>query len=428
MGQTGGSVAVHAIADDLSGAAEVAALLTPRTWTAVLTLSAPPAAPVSVSDLDLRHANAGAIGPRVRAALRATPGARVLVKTDSLLRGPLPSVLEAAWPAVLAPALPVLNRVVIDGRPVVDGGRLADTSAWTTEGRPAPASVMAAVAPLPGVSIPLATVRSPRLAGELAEAIEHGRLPICDGVTDADLDRVVSATATLPGVALAGAGALASALGRWLGEAPAPEADAGGREPGPSSPSAGPLIVVGTADAHAAEQVARLAGAGVRVLDLPHAGLLRLEDGLPATVRGALRDGPLVLRPDRAEPVDPNRSRRLVAGLAELVATALTEPTAPTELVPLALTGGETARRVLDALGVRTLRPVGSVHHGAVISHTDDGRRVITRPGSFGGPDSLVAVLDALRPPPSPGAPTTIPFPPPPHHPFFHHLPATTHP
>ena len=64
----------------------------------------------------------------------------------------------------------------------------------------------------------------------------------------------------------------------------------------------------------------------------------------------------------------------------------------------LVLTGGETARRVLDALDVHRLSPRGSVHHGAVVSTTDDGRTVVTRPGSFGGPDSLLAVLGALAP------------------------------
>ncbi|TLF56227.1 hypothetical protein FE391_39555, partial [Nonomuraea sp. KC401] len=64
----------------------------------------------------------------------------------------------------------------------------------------------------------------------------------------------------------------------------------------------------------------------------------------------------------------------------------------------LVLTGGETARRVLDALGVREMVPVGQVHHGAVHSRTPDGRSVVTRPGSFGGPDSLLRIAAHLRP------------------------------
>ncbi|GAA4943415.1 hypothetical protein GCM10023238_06650 [Streptomyces heliomycini] len=53
---------------------------------------------------------------------------------------------------------------------------------------------------------------------------------------------------------------------------------------------------------------------------------------------------------------------------------------------------------MLDSLGVTTLWPVGEIHHGAVHCRTADGRSVVTRPGSFGGPDSFVRIAAALRP------------------------------
>ncbi|MFE1840452.1 nucleotide-binding domain containing protein [Streptomyces sviceus] len=56
------------------------------------------------------------------------------------------------------------------------------------------------------------------------------------------------------------------------------------------------------------------------------------------------------------------------------------------------MTGGETARRVLDALGVAYLAPLGQIHHGAVHALTADGRHVVTRPGSFGDTDSLLRI------------------------------------
>ncbi|MFD0489385.1 nucleotide-binding domain containing protein [Saccharopolyspora spinosporotrichia] len=92
---------------------------------------------------------------------------------------------------------------------------------------------------------------------------------------------------------------------------------------------------------------------------------------------------------------------RRLAGTVRRVVTAV-------EDVDLVLTGGETARKVLDALGVRALRPVAQVHHGAVLSRTADGRSVVTRPGSFGDPDSLVRILRHLRPD-FPSLPTTSP-------------------
>ncbi|WAP54342.1 four-carbon acid sugar kinase family protein [Streptomyces sp. S465] len=91
----------------------------------------------------------------------------------------------------------------------------------------------------------------------------------------------------------------------------------------------------------------------------------------------------------------PVSARRLVHGLARAVAVAVAAHPGAVDLV---LTGGETARRVLDALAVTELAPVGQVHHGAVHLSTPDGRSVVTRPGSFGYPDSLRHIVRALRP------------------------------
>ncbi|WP_344319552.1 nucleotide-binding domain containing protein [Streptomyces yatensis] len=90
-------------------------------------------------------------------------------------------------------------------------------------------------------------------------------------------------------------------------------------------------------------------------------------------------------------------ARRLVLGLARTIRDAVAAHRGAVDLV---LTGGETARRVLDALAVTELDPVGQVHHGAVHLSTPDGRSVVTRPGSFGDPDSLRQIVQALRPHP----------------------------
>ena len=61
----------------------------------------------------------------------------------------------------------------------------------------------------------------------------------------------------------------------------------------------------------------------------------------------------------------------------------------------LVLTGGETARAVLDRLGVRSLRPVRA-DAGAVTALADDGRTVVTRPGSFGHGAALADIVTTL--------------------------------
>jgi 4-hydroxythreonine-4-phosphate dehydrogenase len=91
-------------------------------------------------------------------------------------------------------------------------------------------------------------------------------------------------------------------------------------------------------------------------------------------------------------PVRPADAHRLVSALAD-VAARIIDDTAD-----LVLTGGETARTVLDRLGVHSLEPIHEIHTGAIMSVTPTGRRVVTRPGSFGGSDSLVTILHHLQP------------------------------
>ncbi|SDN45881.1 4-hydroxythreonine-4-phosphate dehydrogenase [Klenkia soli] len=385
------SPAVLVLADDLSGAAETAALLGSQV-SVLLAGEVLPTMPagVCVVDLDARHLPDHVVADRVGAALSAARSAQVLIKVDSLLRGPLAAAVGAAGAVVVAPALPALGRTVVDGVPSAAGRPLSALDAWATEGRPAPATVAQALAPLPVAVVPLGVVRSPRLGSELQALLGAGSVPVCDGETDADLDAVVAAVAQLPGVALAGSGGLAAALGRTLGAAV-------GAAPGVRGVGAGPLVVVGTAEPVAAVQVAQLVAAGVDELVVPVAALVEplAEARWAAEVADRLTRGPLVLRPDPADAVRPASSRALSAGLSRLVADALQLTDAVVDLV---LTGGETARRVLDALDVVRLTPRGSVHHGAVLSTADDGRTVVTRPGSFGDADSLLTILTALTP------------------------------
>jgi 4-hydroxythreonine-4-phosphate dehydrogenase len=177
-------------------------------------------------------------------------------------------------------------------------------------------------------------------------------LELQDAETDADLDAIVAAAP--PGATLVGSAGLAAALGRRLGAEPLPP---------PQQSSRGLLIAVGTRAA--GEQLERLAATGVPVL----------------TVEQAERE-PAAL------------TTRVVAVAGRVPRLAAVVAAAPR--ADLVLTGGETARRTLEALGVRELAAVAQIHHGAVQCRTPDGRMVTTRPGSFGGPDGLVRIVEAL--------------------------------
>jgi 4-hydroxythreonine-4-phosphate dehydrogenase len=205
---------------------------------------------------------------------------------------------------------------------------------------------------------------------------------ICDATTDADLDALAAAALARPDVALAGSGGFAAAIGRMVAGCE-PERAVAAR---PAPPSV--LVVVGSAAEIAARQVEQLLAAGA------------CELRLPLTGRAILTPGVTVLRPS-ADATDP---RAVVAALAKAVVDLDPGP----DGADLVLTGGETARRVLDELGITELEPLAQIGHGAVRSRTADGRHVVTRPGSFGGIGSLrdiVAELQPLDPPPAHRAP-----------------------
>ncbi|MFC7342908.1 four-carbon acid sugar kinase family protein [Saccharopolyspora griseoalba] len=384
-----------ALADDLSGAVEAAACLRPLGWPTAVELArldTPPIAhnaqEVTVIDLDNRALAATEAGRTTRAALdRATRP--VFIKIDSQLRGNVSAVLGAAAdrPLVVAPALPALHRTVRGGVAHLRGVPLHRSTAWRAEADRPPQDVAEALAPLPCRSIPIDVVRSHDLGAALAECLAAGRVPICDGESDADLDAVVAAVPER--ARLAGSGGLAAAIGR-AARRPAVEV--------PPPASGNPLLlVVGTASPEAAEQLRLAEARGTRTVACRTADLIGRGTSESALSRAlvALERGPTALSIDAAEPVDPDQARDLVRGLASTAARVVERCPRPVDLV---LTGGETARLVLDALDVRTLTPIDQVHHGAVRSSTPAGTSVVTRPGSFGERDGLVRIVEHLRP------------------------------
>lgn len=385
-----------ALADDLSGAVETAACLRPLGRSVTVELARPDASAVAhnaqsvvVVDLDNRALPAAEAGRRTRAVLRRAADRPVFLKIDSQLRGNVSAVLRAAaeQPLVLAPALPALGRTVVGGVAHLRGVPLHRSQAWQVEGEPPPRSVAEALVPLPCRSVPLETVRSPSLGAELAECVAAGEVPFCDGESEADLDAVVAAAPAR--ARLAGSGGLASALGRAARRPPVETPRPAGGNP--------VLLVVGTASPEAAEQLRVAEAHGTRTVACSSTDLIGrgTSDSALSRTLVALERGPTALRIEADRPVGPDRSRKLVRGLASTAARVVERFPGPVDLV---LTGGETARLVLDALAVPALVPVGQIHHGAVHSCTPAGTSVVTRPGSFGETDSLARIIEHLRP------------------------------
>ncbi|MGW0200568.1 four-carbon acid sugar kinase family protein, partial [Nonomuraea sp. NPDC003201] len=359
------STAAHGVlivADDLSGAAESAARIVMRgtrtrivlTHQAVRDECDP--ADILVVDTDSRHRHPAEAAAAVRSAVALASAGRprlVFKKIDSLLRGNVAAEVAALMApgagVVVAPALPGLDRVVRGGVLYLAGVALHRANAWAVDGVSPPASVEAALAPLPARVLDLATVRSDRLSDAIASCAEDSHIALCDAETDADLDAVLRAALAVPSVRLVGSGGLADALGRHLRslgtateqtatEQTAIEQTATGQtatgqtataehEPVPAHTARhgdvarpAPLVVVGSAEPVAAEQVRRLVEAGAVPVALPLTALLGTPSGRDPLPRIPIGERAVVAFLDSAGAVLPAASRDIARRLAEVVA------------------------------------------------------------------------------------------------------------
>jgi D-threonate/D-erythronate kinase len=423
------ALALGIVADDLSGAAECASHAMMRVSRSIVVLahgcsvaaalpgdpgSAPapagaeepcsadsadsPDRVVSV-DTDSRRLPEEEAVRALRAAAPLVTAAPVVVKkVDSLLRGHVAAEVAALAEAlqrapVVAVANPTLERVVVDGVLHVGGTPLHHTDLWAVEPVPAPERVAAALHPLPTVLVPHSTVLRgvEVVSAALAEAARTGLVAVCDAVTDADLDTVhAAAVAASAGqgrdTLLVGSGALADAAVRAL--PPHPRRGPGTARPVP--PVRSVLFVLGTRAPGVTAQIAQLRAHAVTTLVLHPDDLLADPDSHTERLGALPTDGVVVLALDPGADADPSRSRDLTEALATAVSPLLDRYDAAF------LSGGETARAVLDRLDVPALEIASEVETGTVVSRRPGGRLVVTRPGSFGDPTSLVRVVEHL--------------------------------
>jgi uncharacterized protein YgbK (DUF1537 family) len=354
---------IAVLADDLSGAAEVAGTFLGRATELSLRLDTfRPSPGVVVTDLNTRTMTQLDAVRTMRAALAEVPaGTRVVKKIDSLLRGHVGAevaVLAKRGPVMVAAALPSLGRTVRNGVLYLGDTPLHETRSWAAEPELPPLAVADLFRGLAG----------------------SGRITVCDAETDADLDAIVSTSTRRSDVQLVGTSALAAAVARTL---PVSQADTDHHRP-----SKLVLTVIGTAAPVAAGQVEALVADGTRPVTVDARALLH-DKADPEPIQRALAHGSVVVTIGGV--LDPAEAQAVSAALGHFIATAQAQ-----QRPDLILTGGETARAVIDAIGITALRPVQEIHHGAVVSVAPDGRRVVTRPGSFGDTDSLVTITRYL--------------------------------
>lgn len=410
---------VLVLADDLTGAADTgvafasaglasALLLHGTKATEPADLAEAVGAEAVCVDTDTRHGTPDTAAEGVRSAIRDTgPAAHVYKKVDSTLRGNVAAEIAAAVDMTgselvfLAPAFPATGRTTVEGRQLVGGEPLAGTATWRAAAEPAPDRVadLFAGSGLDVVEVGLDEVRAGGrpLGDRLRGAAGGGTVVVCDAETDTDLAAVAAAGVSCAdmGVLWAGSGGLAPPLIEALGLSSGGE----GRRWQPFG--AGSLLAVaGSATDQTQAQVRALASAGFSEVRLPAATLLQgrdadLED-LSAELSSAVRHGNTVVTIADGGLIGAGGA----AGDARRAARSLGRVVADTSHpgAGLLLTGGETARAVLIEAGVRTLRLIGELEPGIVLSEAGllGALPVVTKAGAFGDDAALVRAARAL--------------------------------
>ncbi|WP_457971551.1 4-hydroxythreonine-4-phosphate dehydrogenase PdxA [Arthrobacter sp. D1-17] len=416
-------------ADDFSGAAEVGYCFVQHGLTAQVLLGkhdgvssfAGPVTDAVVTDTHSRGLAEPAAEALAKEAFSSTAasGAQVMFKKmDSLWRGNVRAEVAAltslGFHAVVAGALPQLQRSVRDGQPLIAGTPLAQTDLWQAERSAPPADVPSLLRPEDPASVQtldLAEVRSGPLPSKLAALLASDRptLIVADGETVQDLEHVVDAllelgfTAGTRRIVLVGTGGTADVLAQRLaGQRLAAQVARNAQSMTRANPTTSELqgaarpvlAVVGSASKTAQAQLNQLAAHGFEVIKLhpQYAGATGAYGPQLQEARVALAAGTHVAVTLAESKVDPARASSIVRALSQFAAKAATGLKAD-----LILTGGETAREVLDAVGLQRLVPLAAVQHGAVLSRADDGTLVGTKPGSFGDDLALLQLYDEIR-------------------------------
>lgn len=404
------------LADDLTGAADCAVSCATAGADTVVVFGANAdfgqATVVSV-DLNTRAMTAQDAGAAARSAVRQlySHDTRILYhKIDSTLRGNWTTELSHirqvashglghAPLVILAPAFPAMGRATVGGHIRVNGRPLESTELWrpTASVRSADLrSILADVGfPVGTVSLDQIALGADALTVQFAELAKAGcGAVICDAETDDHLLVIAFASLSLPEKPL------------WVGSAGLMRALVRAREGEfiprtiPSRAAAKPiLVVVGSASTVSLTQSDVLAEEeGVISLSiLPSAlreGSLREQaEPYAKALDAALSSGADVLVTIRGEPVNFQEGPQIAANLAKLIGPRLCRAGG------LIVTGGETARAILDEAGISALKVYGELEPGAPfgVAIGDIAVPVVTKAGAFGDRMTLKRCRAVLR-------------------------------
>lgn len=389
------------VADDLSGAADCAAAFARVAGPVPVYLGEVGDRSESLAmDTDSRTMDSTqAAMVTTRAFERITRGGStpqlVYKKIDSTLRGHVGAELRAALlaapqfaGAVICPAFPEQGRTLVGGqlrvhgRPVEALGHAGD---------------LMGILHMAGLPAVLIEPRQPELARRMADAFAGGaRAVVVDAAHGDDLARLAEALGTrhvLPRVLVVGSAGLARALAAHYEARPFAPPEAGA--------AANPVMtVVGSFSKAALAQVQEVQDSGVaQVIRLetahwlgpPHAGL---RQRTLVVARQHLRSHTNVLFAI-AGAVSQPFSRSLVRAMARLTAPLLEYAGT------CVLTGGDTARAMLNEVGVPCLDVSGEFEPGISIGHVAPYPHTsfVVKAGGFGDAAALKRIIGHFGPP-----------------------------
>jgi len=399
------------IADDLSGAADCGMACAGSGLHTVVMLGNS----VSAVDADVLSVDADTRGLDPKRAvwetamlMRRYMSSReqiVFKKLDSTLRGNVGAELAAVLTtqrsattqqehivAVLAPAFPANGRTTRQGKQLLNGKPLEEMEIWQRDSKQGNSYIptMLEEAGMRSAVLPLETIRSSNgsLHKEMIGLAAGLDVLVCDAETDQDLRAIAKATVALGhSTVWAGSAGLAYHLPKAISLASTTSATSD--QPLATGPT---LFVVGSSAAVSREQVKELTAApDVNTITVPPGDLLagmqqrRDHERKLAEAFATKRDIVIMLGTEDKLKIDAGR----------LLSSALAQMIVPHygKVGALVVTGGETARLVLQTWGVAGLRLVKDLEPGLPFSITENwGRRlpVITKAGDFGNPQTLL--------------------------------------
>jgi len=366
------------VADDLSGAADCAIAFRTRGEVVIGFGEMGIQTNTLAIDADTRRRMAGEAAEIVSSLFCAhrRPGTLFFKKIDSTLRGHIGVEVAAARDAladfdplvVISPAFPATGRTMVGGRLFVHGVPLENTEfgAERTDGWDLTKQLKRA-----GLNVAHLDLKCLRDG-----ALPNSSVLLCDAETSTDLRHLVPIVRRSGRTVLwVGSGGLARVLaGNASGDADVIPKVIGQI-----------LFLIGSQNEISHIQARRLSN---------FANITQLSLQSLLTERAFVPDiaGDHVVMMERMVHRD---SRALVQAFAKVGVKAAKKADA------IFLTGGETARAVLEGLGVHALRLLGEIEPGLIVSTAEGGeiagRTIITKAGAFGTPQALRRVQSVLR-------------------------------